>query len=140
MNNGIEQQKVSRQPNGEGTRPVVTPAQEVGLRTRPKRSVSVYPENHIDESDRLILASLTLENQSHLQIVTYSQRPAFSSNKSNFGEIVHSMLYEVGAGDPTMMRWVCNGEAFTIDPLHPGLGEVLRRFFHRTYMLLALRL
>ena len=57
MKSGAEQQKVSRPPNGEGMRPVVTPAQEVALSTRPNRSVSAYPENHIAESDRLILAS-----------------------------------------------------------------------------------
>jgi hypothetical protein len=142
MKSGIEQQKVSRPPNGEGMLPVVTPAQEVVLRTstRPKSSVSAHPENRIAERDRLTLASFTLADKSHLQVVTYSQRPALSRHKSNFGEIVHNMLGEVEAGDPTMMRWVCNGEAFTIDPFHPGLGEVLGRFFLRTNMHLALPL
>jgi hypothetical protein len=47
----------------------------------------------------------------------------------NFAQNVHTMLEE--CNDASIMRWSAGGKAFVVDPHHPGLEEVLKRYFQR---------
>jgi hypothetical protein len=117
----------------DGMRRVGTPTEEIvdrGATNRPRRS---SPGDRHSGRNLLILASLSLSDKSHLQVVTHSKRPAPNGLKSNFAEIVHEMVCQVDAKDPTLMCWVADGEAFNIDPDHSGLGAVLSKYFQRMY-------
>jgi hypothetical protein len=63
---------------------------------------------------------------------TVTNKPTSSREKEkNFAEHVHKLLTEVNRKDPTMIQWVCNGEAFTVDTSHPDLGDALAKYFQR---------
>jgi hypothetical protein len=52
---------------------------------------------------------------------------------TNFPQTIHNMLEEIE--DPAIMKWTAEGKAFTIDPDHPDLGDVLEKYFQREFLL-----
>jgi hypothetical protein len=128
------------------------------VRVRVARSSRSSAQKNKDsvENGLLVLARLSLSDDSHLQVVAHFQQPpAMISNrfkperpstikkaqlrtptfldgdKPQFPDVVHLMMSQVDIEDPTIMCWVCDGEAFVIDPSHPCLGEVLSKYFQR---------
>jgi hypothetical protein len=51
---------------------------------------------------------------------------------TNFPQTIHNMLEE--NKDPAIMNWTAGGKAFTVDPDHPDLGDVLEKYFQREFV------
>ena len=109
--------------------PIVTPQQPGTLTTTPQRGYSGLPS-----ATKSILATLQLSDTICLKVVTHSLIPTPSSSNGKetpFPAIVHRLVSETK--DPTMIRWVSDGEAFVVNPSHPDLGITLATYFSRKF-------
>ena len=113
--------------------PIVTPQQLPGtLTTTPQRGYSGLPS-----ATKSILATLQLSDAIRLKVVTHCPIPTPSSSdgqETPFPAIVHKLVSETK--DPTMIRWVSDGEAFVVNPSHPDLSIALAAHFSREFLLL----
>ena len=69
-----------------------------------------------------------------LKTITNNRPTAILHKKENFAANVQKLVNEANEKDPSMVRWVCNGEAFFIDPKHPDLPTFLAKYFQRKSM------
>jgi hypothetical protein len=127
-------------------KPVVTPAQEEDT-ARITRSTVSNTNGSTSESSKAashqvepshLLATLPLLGGQTLRVVCYDllkkARPGnYKPNLPSFGTLVHKMVSEAAATNPDIIRWVCDGEAFIVNHDHPGIGNVLSKFFQREF-------
>lgn len=131
-------------------KPVVTPAQEEDTVRTTRSTVSntngPTSESRKAESNQVepshILTTLPLLGGRNLRVVSYDLlkkeapkvcRGNCKPNAPSFGSVVHKMVSEVAMTNPDIIRWVCDGEAFLVNQDHPGIGNVLRKFFLREF-------
>lgn len=118
--------------------PIVTPQQPSGtLTTTSQRGYS-----GLSSATKSILASLQISNTIRLKVVTHCLTPTSSSlsdgKKTPFPVHVHNLVSETK--DPTMIRWVSDGEAFVVNPSHPDLSIALATHFSREFLLFTTKI
>lgn len=129
-------------------KPVVTPAQEEDTVRITRSTVSdtngsaseIRAEtNQVEPSH--ILTTLPLLGGRTLRVVSYDlKKEAPKARAGNckppppsFGTLVHKMISEVAVTNPDIIHWVCDGEAFIVNHDHPGIGNVMSKFFQREF-------
>lgn len=132
----IEQQQEIVVNENDG--PIVTPQQPSGtLTTTSQRGYS-----GLSSATKSILANLQISNTIRLKVVTHCLTPTSSPlsdrKKTPFPVLVHNLVSETK--DPTMIRWVSDGEAFVVNPSHPDLSIALVRHFSREFLLFTAKI
>lgn len=64
-------------------------------------------------------------------MTTAEELAKLRKKEMNFAESVHQLVSELSEVDPTMIRWTSDGAAFVVNPMHPGLGGALAKYFQR---------
>ena len=115
-----------------GNQPIVSPYHEV---ERYQTALScAESREHENLKAPQVLARLTLDDGSQLRVISAARRKAKPKGSGTpFAVVVHKMVTEMTAENPNIMTWVSDGEAFSVDQKHPGLGPVLAKYFHRKF-------
>lgn len=99
------------------------------------------PQNKVDGITVCVLADLSI-GRSRLRVVTRAgmanksienlpdMESSEAETKTPFPVVVHKMMNDVHALDPSIMKWEFNGEAFSVNPDHPDFSKVMGRYFH----------